>query len=147
MKKKIINFTYFASITFACISINNAFADRGPSVEPFVEVDIESNNAQNAPAKSEGFNFNKQNTITTRRPAGIVSKSGTTSPYAYIGPIIFLLALPFAIWMAIARKSSESNSEEKLDYYSKTFQFKPYKTEYQKIDNENDDDIDYPKAS
>lgn len=147
MKKYVFNIVYLTSLTLSVFSIHEAMADRGPSVEPFVEVDIE--NAKNVDKKPAAFDFahsdSKNAAQFNRKPAGIVAKDGATSPMTYLGPIIFLLALPFAIWMVISRKVSDNPVEDKVDYYPKTFQFKPYKTEYQKSDDE--DDIDYPKAS
>jgi hypothetical protein len=132
------------------VSIHEALASRGPAVEPLAEVDIESKNLKERPS---GYNFeNDQSKITSdRKPAGITSKNPeTTSPYSMVGPFIFLLALPFAIWMMISKKLENDNlkSEDKNDYFPKTYQFKPYKTDYQKVDDDdNNDDIDMPKAS
>ncbi len=146
MKKSFLNAIYIFTIVLSTFSIKEAFAERGPSIEPFVEVDIENTNADSS--KTNGFNFQNEHKAkfnSLRKPAGIVSKDGATSPYSYLGPILFLLALPFAIWMVISRKVSDIKTEDKTDYYGKTFQFTPFKTDYQKSDD--DDDIDYPKAS
>lgn len=142
MRKGLIKFIYITCLTLSAFTIHKAFAARSPSVEPFVEVDIE--NPTNNTKKGSGFNFNESQ-ATKRYPAAITSKS-STSPYSYLGPIIFLIALPFAIWMVISRKVDEPKIEDKVDYYSKTFQFTPYKTDYQKNDDDNDD-VDFPKAS
>ena len=82
-----------------------------------------------------------------RVPANIASKSSEHStPYSYIGPMIFLLALPLALWIVVSKKMKGNEGNEKVDYYSKTVQFKPYKTEYQETDID-DEDQNYPKAS
>jgi hypothetical protein len=60
--------------------------------------------------------------------------------------MIFLFALPIALWIVVSRKMKGNETPEKLDYYSKTVQFKPFKTEYQKQDID-DEDQDLPKAS
>lgn len=147
MRKGLIKFIYITCLTLSAFTIHKAFAARSPSVEPFVEVDIE--NPANNNKKGSGYNFNETNhqqmTTTKRYPAAITSKTNT-SPYSYLGPIVFLIALPFAIWMVISRKVDEPKIEDKVDYYSKTFQFTPYKTDYQKNDDDQDD-IDFPKAS
>ena len=44
------------------------------------------------------------------------------------------------------KKMKGNEGNEKVDYYSKTVQFKPYKTEYQETDID-DEDQNYPKAS
>lgn len=144
MRKAIINLTYFFSISLAVFSAHEALAERSPSVEPMAEIDIENQNNKTPP---NGYNFNEVK--SNRTPAGIVAKDPKNSrtPYSMIGPFIFLLALPFAIWMVISKKfSNENEPEEKIEYFSKSYQFKPYKTEYQKQEDQ-DDDIDYPKAS
>ncbi len=146
MHKGLIKFIYITCLTLSAFTIHKAFAARSPSVEPFIEVDIE--NPNNNTKKGSGFNFNENENhkmaTSKRYPAAITSKN-TSSPYSYLGPIVFLIALPFAIWMVISRKVDEPKIEDKVDYYSKTFQFNPYKTEYQK--NDDNDDIDFPKAS
>jgi hypothetical protein len=142
MRKGLIKFIYITCLTLSAFTIHKAFAARSPSVEPFVEVDIE--NPNNNSKKASGFDFNEKEKTNKRYPAAITTKT-TTSPYSYLGPIIFLIALPFAIWMVISKKVDEPKIEDKVDYYSKTFQFNPYKTEYQK--NDDNDDIDFPKAS
>jgi hypothetical protein len=145
MKKFWLNFIYFISIMFSVISVHEAFADRGPSVEPFTEVDIETPQNQAPGARRPaGFNFQK---TKERTPAGITAKDPNASSFSFIGPLIFLIALPFAIWMVITRKIKDDNVVDKTDYYPKNFQFKPYKTEYQKADEDDNDDFDVPKAS
>lgn len=119
---------------------------RGPSVEPLVEIDIES--AQKT-EKTTGYDFKqpvsrKPSMAKTRVPANITTKSTSSSPYSYIGPFIFLITLPIALWIMVFKRFK--NKEDKnLGYYGKTHQFKPRQTEYEASDE--DDDVDYPKAS
>ena len=156
MKKLITNSVYFLTLFVCAITIHEAFADRGPAIEKYTEVDIENANMKNNP---KGFNFAESyNSATKRKPADVENHGHV--PYSWIGPFIFLLALPMALWLILSKKSSKSphTTEEKVDYYPKTFQFKPFKTDYQKSDehdenldeshNENHkNDKDFPKAS
>lgn len=148
MRKSILNTVYIVSLIIFSVTIHKAFAQRGPSVEPIAEIDIESSKVDNGKPQ-QGFDFSSPNyhPVKKRNPAGITQKPNTSSPWSYAGPIIFLLALPYAIWFIISRKFGDKESTSQVDYYPKTFQFKPYKTEYQKNDSDSDDDIDYPKAS
>lgn len=125
---------------------------RSPSVAPVVEVDIED---AKAPSNSGGYNFENNSasvepattfTPKSRVPANIVTKSDVTTPSSMIGPLIFLIALPIGLWIVISKKLNKSEIEKTVDYYPKTHQFNPYKTDYQKS-AEDEDDIDYPKAS
>lgn len=150
MKKAVVNFIYLSSIVLSFISMHEALADRGPSVEPFTEVDIE--NTKGAP-KNSGFNFDeakKREVASERKPAGITYKDpkNVSTPYSIIGPIIFLLTLPIAIWLMISRKLNKADQQpvDKTEYYAKNHQFKPYQTDYQKSDDDHDD-FDVPKAS
>ncbi len=141
MKKSIYALT--ATIAFITLfNIGNLHANVGrtPSVEPIVEVDIED-------AKNEkGYNFNAAQ-AKSRVPANIVTKSESSPISSYLGPLIFLLTLPIAIWMVISKKiKSNPPIEKTVDYFPKTQQFNPYKTDYQQS-AEDDDDIDFPKAS
>lgn len=149
MEKKIC--AYLFGITFIALTSvvfgQTENVQRSPSVESISEVDIESAKAN--PAVHSGYDFAKADTPSkpkSRVPANIVSKS-TESP-SYLGPLIFLIALPIGLWIIVSRKFSAKASEEKgVDYFPKTQQFKPYKTDYQKSAESEDDDIDYPKAS
>lgn len=152
MDKKICAFIF----TFAFISLSSVVhsnpqnVQRGPSVDPIVEVDIEDVKRDQS-VKDAGFNFAPAQrlpaTVKSRTPANIVSKSEPNSPISYIGPIIFLIALPFGLWIMVSKKFSKSSAEDKaVGYFPKTHQFNPYKTDYQKS-SDDDDDIDYPKAS
>ncbi|MFA6238362.1 MAG: hypothetical protein WC635_13600 [Bacteriovorax sp.] len=150
MRKSFFSIIYVTTLLTAGLTIHQAFAQRTPAVEPITEISIEENRPTGDQAKPEsGFDFNHKNALNqvpaSRVPANITSKP-TNAPYSYIGPMIFLLALPFALWIIISKKmSNEVVSDKKVDYYSKTFQFRPYKTDYQEQDV--DDDQDYPKAS
>ena len=152
MDKKICAFIF----TFAFISLSGVVhsnpqnVQRGPSVDPIVEVDIEGVKRDQS-VKDAGFNFAPAQrfpaTVKSRTPANIISKSEPNSPISYIGPIIFLIALPFGLWIMVSKKFSKSSAEDKsVGYFPKTHQFNPYKTDYQKS-SDDDDDIDYPKAS
>lgn len=117
--------------------------ERSPSVEPVSEIDIED---VKLPPNHPGYNFAEtEKAKSARVPANILSKASEESQ-SYAGPIIFLIALPIGLWIVVSRKFSSNHTEEKrVDYYPKTQQFKPYTTDYQK--SEEDDDIDFPKAS
>lgn len=151
MKKPLFSALYILSLMTAGLTIHQAFAERSPAVEPMTEVSIEENRPT---ATQGGFDFThashapKSSTETKRVPANITAKSPEhTTPYSYIGPMIFLLALPVALWIMVSKKMKHVETSEKVNsYYPKTFQFKPYKTSYQKQDID-DEDQDYPKAS
>lgn len=145
MRKPIYSFITIFSLMTAGLSIHQAFAERSPSVEPITEVSIEDNRVANADGNAEGFDFAKKAAFSPARiPANIATKAPST-PYSYIGPMIFLFALPIALWIVISKKMKAADTDKKIDYYSKTTQFKPFRTEYQEHDV--DDDQDYPKAS
>lgn len=143
MEKKICGFLF--AITFVALSGvvhgQPGSVHRGPSVDPVVEVDIED-----AKKVDSGYDFAKKEATPKRIPANIMSKTEATSPVSYIGPIIFLIALPIALWIMVSKKFSKSAVEKSVGYYPKTEQFNPYKTDYQKS-AEDDDDVDFPKAS
>lgn len=156
MEKKICAFIFvFTFVTLSTVVQSNTSIHRGPSVEPIVEVDIED---AKLPSNSTGYDFAVNEPVApaeraptsfspkARVPANIVSKSSDSTPSSMIGPLIFLIALPIGLWIVISKKFSKSDVEKSVDYYPKTQQFKPYKTDYQKS-AEDDDDIDYPKAS
>ena len=155
MKKSIHSALYLFTLLSAGLTIHQAFADRGPSVEPITEVSIEDNSPNAKTGSTDrGFDFASNNPIATksefemkRAPANIVSKqSSNNSPYTFIGPMIFLLALPFALWIVISKKIKQNSASQKVDYYGKTFQFKPTQAANYKIDHD-EDEHDYPKAS
>jgi hypothetical protein len=153
MDKKICAFIF--TVAFVTLSgvvhSNPQNVQRGPSVEPIVEVDIETANKAEI-TKDAGFNFapaaeRLPATEKSRTPANIVSKAGASSAVSYLGPIIFLIALPFGLWIMVSKKFSKKSAEDKaVGYFPKTHQFNPYKTDYQKS-SDDDDDMDYPKAS
>lgn len=148
MHKKIC--AYIFGITFVALSSivygQSPVVNRAPSVDPLVEIDIED--GKKADGVEAGFDFasTEKAPAKARVPANIVTNDQATSPASYIGPIIFLIALPIGLWMMVSKRFNKSEEDKKVDYYSKTTQFKPFKTEYQKS-AEDDDDIDYPKAS
>ena len=152
MKKPLFSTIYVLTLMTAGLTIHQAFAERSPSVEPMTEVSIEENRPTSV---QNGFDFADKNHATTpavaaetkaeakRVPANIATKSSEPStPYSYIGPMIFLFALPVALWIVVSKKMKRTESAEKVDYYPKTFQFKPYQK--QELD---DEDQDFPKAS
>lgn len=143
MKKSLFSLIYFFSIIFSIASIQQVFAERTPAVGRFTEIDIENSPAPKNP--EQGYPF----TETKRLPAGVTQKNQEKT--SYVGPFIFLLALPFSLWLLISKKLNspfKNLHDEKNGFYPKTYQFKPYKTDYQKNDDvDNDEDSDYPKAS
>lgn len=154
MNKPLFSALYLLSILTAGLTIHQAFAQRSPAVETITEVSIEENRPAVKPAQSEnGFDFKTkdsvtQNALSSRRvPANITTKSTEKStPYTFIGPMIFLIALPIALWIVIYKKMNNSYTAEKVEYYPKNFQFKPYKTDYQEQDVD-DEEHNLPKAS
>lgn len=151
MRKSFFSIIYVFTLLTAGLSIHQAFAQRSPSVEPIQEISIEENRVtQTAGQPETGFDFAEKQVVkptavmTKRVPANIATKT-PNAPYSLIGPLIFLFALPVALWIVISKKMKIVDSDKKIDYYPKTFQFKPYKTNYQQQDT--DDDQDYPKAS
>jgi len=146
MEKRICAFIFtIAFITFSSIVYGES-VDRSPSIESPIEIDIED---AKVPGKDVGFDFasNEAAKNKSRVPANITTKTQDMTPASYIGPIIFLIALPFGLWIMISKKITAASDEKKIDYYPKTQQFKPYKTDYQKSAEDDDDDVDYPKAS
>lgn len=151
MDKKICAFLF--TITFFTLSGvvygNPQNIQRGPSVEPIVEIDIEDVKKADM-SKESGFDFSSNERMPAnqkaRTPANIVTKTQSNPPSSYIGPLIFLIALPFGLWIMVSKKFSKKTSDEKtVGYFPKTQQFSPYKTDYQKPSD--DDDVDFPKAS
>jgi hypothetical protein len=140
-------------VTFITLSTIVYAQNRSPSVSPIVEVDIED--VKKGQSAEHGYDFSKSDISQTyeqpkkRAPANIVTNHKSTPPFNYLGPILFLLTLPFAVWIIVAKKfntSSTQTPEKTVEYFPKTYQFNPYKTDYQKSADE-DDDINYPKAS
>lgn len=149
MKKPLFSALYILSLLTAGLTIHQAFAERGPAVEPMTEVSLEENRPSNP---HNGFDFADKTrtpaaTETKRVPANITTKSPEQStPYSYIGPMIFLLALPVALWIVVSKKMKGSETSEKVSYYPKTFQLNTTRNGIQKQDID-DEDQDYPKAS
>ncbi len=151
MDKKFCAFVFVISFVTMTTIVHGQ--NRSPSVDPIVEVDIED--VKKNGAKEVGFDFNDpakttyDEQIKSRTPANIVSNQKSTPPSNYLGPILFLITLPFAVWLIMAKKFSSEEvvaPEKNVEYFPKTYQFTPYKTEYQKPEEE-DDDYNYPKAS
>lgn len=138
------------SLLFFFIFMVQSYAStpaRGPSVEPLMEVDIET---EQKPETAAGYDFNPKKsqpvTATRRIPANIVSKENSNKPSNYVGPFLFLLTLPIALWILVSKRfKGDSSGEKEVGYYAKTHQFPGNKAHYQSADE--DDDIDYPKAS
>lgn len=148
MKKPLFSAIYFFTLATAGLTIHQAFAERAPSVEPLTEVSLEDS----IPKKdNSGFDFHKHEVAAhkaeiKRVPANIATKTTSPStPYSYIGPMIFLLALPAALWIVVSKKMKSGEASAKVDYFPKTHQFKPYKADNNNRDVEEDED--YPKAS
>lgn len=150
MKRPLFSAIYIFTLLTAGFTIHQAFAERSPSVEPITEISIEENRPVLKVGETDhGFDFamNTEHEKADRVPANFVSKSkNTSSPYSYIGPLIFLIALPFSLWIAVSKKMKAPVVSDKADFYPKTFQFKPYKADFH--DQESDhEDRDLPKAS
>ena len=145
MKKQLYSTIYIFSLMTAGLTIRQAFAQRSPAVEAMMEVSVEENASAKIVAKPEaGYNFTNE---TKRIPANIATKrTDSSTPYSYIGPIIFLLALPMALWIVVSKKIKIADKDKKPGHYPKTHQFKPYKTDYQEQDFD-DEENEHPKAS
>lgn len=115
-------------ITF---NINHASA-RSPSVNPLVEIDIETD--QRPKEATEGFDFSNTQKNTKRVPANITVNHQNTEPTSYIGPILFLLAMPLGIWLMVSKRFSkkvvESQTHDNVRELKK-----------------DHDDFNFPKAS
>ncbi|MBP9680293.1 MAG: hypothetical protein KBD76_02720 [Bacteriovorax sp.] len=148
MKKPLLTAIHFFSLIISGLSIHQAFAQRDPAVGPMTEISLEENRPKSL---EHGFDFgeNSQKILEPARlpaNANIVAKTQTKgTPYSYAGPMIFLLALPLALWIVVSKKMKAQNSE-KIDYYPRTLQFKPHKTNPRSPDIDEEDQ-DYPKAS
>lgn len=153
MKKiNIIAILSFIVISIGSIAIANA--NRGPAINEFQEIDMEH---EWKDASKTGFNFNQKNQavptastnkkMKSRYPANAKYDPSQSSGY-YIGPLVFLLALPLTFWILISKKlKSDVADQQHGKFFSKTIQFKPYQTDYQKNDDAENDDTHYPKAS
>jgi hypothetical protein len=152
MTKTLSLFIYLIALASAGLSIHQAFAQRGPSVEPMAEVSIEEERQVPSNGPVKGYDFSEKShqpkvSPAKRTPAMTEVKSPEHRfPHSYIGPIIFLLALPVAAWIVISKKLSSSDRIENKGYYPKTYQFKNYKSGTHDSDYE-DDDQEFPKAS
>lgn len=143
-------------LSFLLIVAHNIWASpapspsRGPSVEPMSEVDIEADKKSEAVA---GYDFATSTPSATpkhvgrvRVPANIVTKENANSPYSYIGPFIFLITLPIAVWIMVSKKFKSKETKD-VGYYGKTHQFNTRQAEYNDHLDDDHDDVDYPKAS
>lgn len=146
MPKPLIKTLYVLTLITSGFTIKQVFAERGPAVEPITEVSIEDNRPARAPGQVEtGFDFRRETQSAIRKaPVHIASKTKKDTN-SFAGPFIFLCALPIALWIVISKKMKQQTALKKVDYYPKTFQFRPYKSDYQ--DHDVDDDQDFPKAS
>ncbi len=137
-------------ITYTLVHAENPSGSRGPAVENIQEIDIEAD-AKVTSNKGYAFGTDKPKVVQvtkeipkTRFPANEnydESKNGSF----YIGPFLFLLVLPLTFWIVFSKKL-KNNETETGKYFSKTIQFKPFETEYQKNDDDDNDDENYPKA-
>jgi hypothetical protein len=140
MKSTLYTFIYLLALASASLFIHQAVAQqRAPSVSPLVEVEIGA-------APSKGYDFSSQKRVPA---TAVIRQKENSTKYSYAGPILFFIfALPFAVWIAIAKKLKNYSDDSKPAYFSNVSQFTPYKTDYQKHDHEIDDDEnDYPKSA
>lgn len=153
MKKPLFSALYIITLFSAGFSIHQAFAQRSPSVEPITEIAIEDSKPVFKNGEPQhGFDFasSPESVKSERVPASFASKpSKPTSPYSYLGPIIFLIALPISLWVAISKKMKNPTQVENSGFYPKNLQFRPNKSQIseQDLDNEDHEDNDFPKAS
>lgn len=143
--KKIYTATFFILVLQSWVFASTPSPSRGPSVEPMMEVDIEKENVDTI----SGYNFaapvkRAPSTERKRIPANITTKSNATTAFSFLGPFIFLVTLPIALWIMVSKRFKSPDSDKAVDYYSKTHQFTP---KHIAIESDDDDDIDYPKAS
>ena len=153
---KLISFLTFSLLLSAMFS--NVHASRGADLNQFQEIDMEGELKE----ISKGYNFSnepvpaKKSAVVTdkqvipppkvkgRYPANANFDPSQTPAY-YVGPLIFLLAIPLAFWILVSKKLTKDEKVDQGKFYSKTIQFKPYQTDYQKNDD-NDEDDQFPKA-
>ncbi len=153
MKKLISALLFFTFIASVGLS-KNTYANRAPSINEFQEIDMEQ---EWKDSDKKGFNFDQKKPVTTNQTASQPKKSrypanskydASQSSGYYIGPIFFLLALPLAFWILMSKKlKSEAEDQHQSKFFNKTIQFKPYQTDYQKNDDDDDDISQIPKAS
>ena len=151
MEKKICAYIFAATFITLTTVVHGqpSTIHREPSVDPIVEVDIEDAKVKEG---QPGYDFaaTERMPATTshksRVPANIVSKTQETTPVSMVGPLIFLIALPIGLWIMVSKKFSKKSEEKSVGYFPKTHQFTPFKTDYQKS-SDDEDDMDFPKAS
>lgn len=150
MRKTLFSTVYFTALLLSALSFHQAFAQRSPSVEPLSEIAIEEDRPTPVNGEVKGYDFNTPHAskkVSTRSIAPMVSKkSEHRSAASYLGPLIFLFALPVALWIVVAKKMAQVESPDHKGYYPKTYQLKNYRAGIQDQD-ELDEDQDYPKAS
>lgn len=150
MHKPLISSFYILLLLTTGLTIRQAFAGRGPAVEPITEVSIEENHTTRSPGQVEtGFDFSNNKTAQPRASANIGIKAKNPT-YSLLGPLIFLFALPLALWIIVFKKMQTPPADKKINYYSKTFQLKSTKLKNQETDKDEDNEDDeqnYPKAS
>jgi len=138
-------FSFIAAVLFSLTLKLSAEAEtqRGPAVLPTTEIEIENKALSESGFK--GYNFE-----TNRKPSSLpgFEKNLDSANYLY-GFGLFLLSLPLAVWFLFYKKSHDQAKKERDLFFHKTHQFSPFKTEYQKsVDGEEDEDeSNFPKAS
>lgn len=138
MDKKVCAFIFLFSFVFGSSYVH---ANRAPSVNPIVEIDIEETQQKNAP---QGFNFEDTSSTTAKRvPANIVKKDSSFNFQQYLGLVVLFLGLPLFITALITKKMSKKISSE-LGEEASTFKLSSVVS---KEDDDEDDGIDFPKAS
>jgi hypothetical protein len=155
MKNPLFSALYILSLLTAGLTIRQAFAERSPSVEPITEVSIEENRPVIKDGQVEkGYDFSEKiiaanNSVEVKRiPANITTKSTNHStPGSFLGPMIFLLALPIALWIAVSKKLKNNEIAEKADnFFPKNYQFNTRKSVLEEQDHD-DEEQNLPKAS
>lgn len=152
-------FSLFTFSLFLSASLFEVHASRGADLNQFQEIDMEGDLKD----VSKGYNFSND-TVAPKKEAAVTDRQVIPPPKAkgrypantnfdpsqtpayYVGPLIFLLAIPLAFWILVSKKLTKDENVDQGKFYSKTIQFKPYQTDYQKNDD-NDEDDQFPKAS
>ena len=153
MKKPLFTAIYILSIMTAGLTIHQAIAQqRQPAVEQLTEVSIEEDRpVKNVGGVQHGFNFannSSDETSANRPPANMATKTASKNrPYSFLGPFIFLMALPIGLWIIISKKIKTIPGFEKNDSYPNTLLFKSQITKSKSHDSADADaDEDYPDS-
>lgn len=117
------------------LNLSSAYS-RSPSVNPLMEIDIES--SEKPKDAKEGFDFSASEKTTARVPANITTNHQNSGPMSYLGPILFLLALPIGIWLMVSKKFAKKEVE-----HHPFSNLKELKTDR----DDHNDDLNFPKAS